>query len=239
MPNVARAVVTLSLAFAAGCSGIPSADERKAFLAEEQFRTGYNIAVTSVLKKPIVESVIGGAAPLSGIGMLFRLGALAAEPGARERIGGLSPLERIDVAMKALLESRLPVTAAFLDRASFGGSDFVPPVSNIAFDALQQAKMQRFHAMFFVHLQPALVSATGFGNRQLILTGTTVFRSIKSDRLLHFENYRLDCNEGNSIPEVNIPAVISSCTDDLIGKMKAGLDAALMGRSAPGSHPEK
>jgi hypothetical protein len=229
---VVSIVSALVIAAAAGCSAIPSADERKTFLAEEPFLPGYKVAVTSVVKAPKVESVIGSVMPLSGIGMVFRLGTLAAEPGARERVRGRTPLEKIDLAMTTALQSHLPVSASYLDRSSFGGNDFVPSVSNIAFDALQQAKAQGFDAMFFVHLQPAMISATGFGDRQLILTGTPVFRSIKTDHLLHFENYRLECEGGKSVPEPQLPAAVSACTDVLIGKMKTGLEAALGGRRA-------
>lgn len=233
MPNVIVSIVSiLAIAIATGCSSIPSSDERKTFLASEQFVPGYKVAVTSVLKKPQVDNMIGAAMPLGGIGMTFRLGALAAEPGAKEKVGGMTPLDRIDLAMKTSLESHLPVSASFLERSSFGGNDFVPPVSNIAFDAFQQAKARGFDAMLFVHLQPALISATGFGDPYLSLTGTPVFKSIRTTNLLHFENYRLECEGGKSIPEAEIPAVISACTDVLIGKMKAGLDAALSGRPA-------
>lgn len=235
---MSKRVLSIVLVCALGttsCSSIPSADERKAFLAAEQFPSGYKVAVTSVIKKPKVESFIGAAAPLSGIGTLFRLGAMAAESGASGKAGGMTPLEKIDLAMKASLESHLPVTASYLDRSSFGGNDFVPQISNIAFDAFQRAKEQRYDAMFFVHLQPAMISVTGFGDPHLTLTGTPVFKSVRTDHLLHFENYRLECEGGKSIPEEQIPAAIGACTDVLIGKMKAGLDAALAGRASSGT----
>ena len=231
-PVILFMVITTAFLVAVGCTSIPSADERKVFLAAEQFSPGYKVAVTSVLKKPKVESFIGAAAPLSGIGTLFRLGAMAAESGTSGKVGGMTPLERIDQATKASLESNLPVTASYLDRSSFGGNDFVPPVSNIASDALQQAKAQGFDAMLFVHLQPAMISVTGFGDPHLTLTGTPVFKSVRTDHLLFFENYRLECQEEKSISEEQLPAAISTCTDVIIEKIKAGFDAALAGRTA-------
>lgn len=224
-------IIAVAFLVPSGCSGIPSAEERKFFLATEQFSSGYKVAVTSVMKKPKVESIIGSALPLSGIGTLFRLGALGAESGASEKVGAMTPLERIDLAMKMSLEQHLPVSAAFLARSSFGGNEFVPRISNIAFDAFQKAKEQGFDAMLFVHLESALVSATGFGDPHLMLTGIPVFRSIRTTNLLHFETYRLECEGGKSIPEEQLPAAISACTDVMIQKMKSGLDAALAGRA--------
>lgn len=232
MSNAIVSVVSvLVLALAAGCSGIPSSDERKAFLSEEQFSPGYKVAVTSVMKKPEVVSLVAAVMPLGGIQMLFKLGAFAAEPGASKTVGGMTPLERIDLAMKTSLEQHLPVSASFLDRSSFGGDVFVPQVSNVAFDAFQKAKAQGFDAMLFVHLQLALASVTGFGDRSLVLAGIPVFKSIRTTNLLYFETYRLECAEGKSIPEEQLPSAVSVCTDVLIQKMKSGLDAALAGRS--------
>lgn len=157
---------------------------------------------------------------------------MVAGPGTSQTVGGITPLERIDLAMKTSLEQYLPVSVAFLARSSFGGDQFVPQVSNIAFDAFQQAKAQGFDAMLFVHLESALVSAAGFGDRRLSLTGTPVFKSVRTTHLLFFENYRLECAGGKSIPEEQLPNTISACTDVLIQKMKSGLDAALAGRTS-------
>ncbi len=55
--NMSQVIVSLVsalvLVLSVGCSSLPSADERKAFLAAEQFSPGYKVAVTSVMKKPM------------------------------------------------------------------------------------------------------------------------------------------------------------------------------------------
>jgi len=227
---VVSAISVLMFALTAGCSGIPSADERKGFLSEEQFSPGYKVGVTSVIKKPNVEKVL-----VPFLGALFAVGALDGKLGTGQKIEGPTPLEKIDLAMKTSLESHLPVSASFLARTAYGGSDFVSQTSNIAFDALQQAKAQGFDAMLFVHLQPTLETATGFGGGRLSLTGTPVFRSVRTNHLLYFETYRNRCADGQSIDEEQLPSVLSVCTDSLILSMKSGLDAALASRvnSAP------
>lgn len=225
------AILSAMLIASAGCASIPEADERSAALNAEPIAATYRIAVTSVMKKPDVVSMIGAAAPLSGLGLVFNSRAAIAEGSA----GGLvakTPLERIDDAMMAAVSEGLGATPEYLDRASFGGDELAPTISNIAFDAFQAAKSKDYDAMLFVHLQPTLLSATGGGKRRLSLKGTPVFKSARNDALLYFEDFTVECAGMAPIADEALAAEIDKCADDVIARMSAGVRAAFAARGA-------
>jgi hypothetical protein len=225
-----RSCAAAAAAVLAGCASIPDQDERARALAAETIDASYRVAVTSVLKKPDVSSMIGGVMPLSGVGLLFNTRAAIAEGSADEKVGPQTPLERIDAAMSAALAEGLGAAPEHLDRAAFGGDELAPKISNIAFEAFAAAKEQGFDALLFVHLQPDLASATGSGAMRLALTGTPVLKSARTDALLFFETYRVECAGYRPVAGDALAREIDACTNEVIARMSAGLSAAFAAR---------
>jgi hypothetical protein len=230
MPKRGSAIISLCV-LASACASIPDETERSTALAAEAITTDYKIAVTSVMKKPEVGSFIGGAIPLSGIGAIFNVGTAVSEGGAAKHTAGLPLLEKIDDAMIATLNAEFKAAPEVLPRESYGGDELASPISNIAFDAFSKAKELGYDAMFFVHVQPALASATGGGKRRLSLTGTPVFKSTRTNALMFFKDYRIECANYKPLADEELGAAMAECADTLIASMIDGLKMATAGRA--------